>query len=172
MKNRLPTKEYLNERLSYDPETGILRWKMVSTRWGMRPTDRVAGTKASGGDCSQMMVDNTFLKAHRVIWRMVHGDFDEQLVIDHINGDRGDNRISNLRLVTHQENMKNCSLSKNNTTGHTGIWYQASTDKWHASIHKDYKKVHIGSYKTKGEAIKARKDAEKELGFHSNHGRV
>lgn len=90
--------------------------------------------------------------------------------IDHINHNRSDNRIENMRVVPHLDNHRNMSLFKNNTTGVAGINFDARYGSWVASITVNYKKVSLGSYKTKEEAVSARKLAEAELKFHEKHG--
>lgn len=95
--------------------------------------------------------------------RMHHAlmGFPIKKVIDHINGNPLDNRLSNLRVCEQQENTWNGSISKNNTTGHSGVELIKSTGKWRARIHVDRKSIHIGHYDIYKEAVKARKRAEK-----------
>lgn len=81
---------------------------------------------------------------------------------DHINRNPLDNRKNNLRLATHQENMRNCSVSKNNTSGFTGISWVEQKNKWKAYITIDYKQKPLGYYVSKEDAIRARLIAEKE----------
>jgi len=107
--------------------------------------------------------------AHRVIWRMQTGEVADD--VDHINGDRGDNRWANLRNVTRQENMRNRKLGRNNTSGFHGV-KQAYWGAWQAYIWKDCGSVCLGAFSTKEEAIAARKSAEAALGYHPNHGRT
>ena len=89
--------------------------------------------------------------------------------IDHINGDRYDNRIINLKEATTSENNRNRRITDRNTSGYVGVVKQG--DKWYAYIKVDGKKIHLGTYNTKDEAIQARKQAEKKYGFHENHGK-
>jgi hypothetical protein len=105
-----------------------------------------------------------------VIWCHVYGEWPEKnLVIDHINGDEKDNRIQNLRLVTHSENNKNSSRPKSNTSGVIGV--HKKRGKWIAQIQENYKKITVGSFDSFEDAVKARKEAELKYGFHENHGR-
>lgn len=78
------------------------------------------------------------------------------LEIDHINRDKLDNRKSNLRFVTHGDNMINASMRSDNTSGKTGVYYLKGKSKWWAMIGKKS----LGRFKTKDEAIKARLQAE------------
>lgn len=81
--------------------------------------------------------------------------------VDHINGDKLDNRRANLRVVTCQTNQANRRYpNKNNTSGARGVGYIAALNKWRAQIMSNRKTIHIGLFPTKEEAIKARKQAE------------
>lgn len=93
------------------------------------------------------------IRMHRIIMKAPDG-----LEVDHINGNRLDNRISNLRLCTHAENGKNQSLSRRNTTGYKGV-KQASPNRWQARIRVDGELLHLGLFKTKYEAAKAYNEA-------------
>ena len=107
-------------------------------------------------------------KAHRVIWAMARGYWPNQ--IDHINHNRSDNRIVNLRSVTQQENGRNQSLASDNTSGRVGVrWFKAAK-KWRAQIVVDGEGKWLGDFDDIKEAISARKEAEKKYGFHNNHG--
>jgi hypothetical protein len=92
--------------------------------------------------------------------------------VDHINHDQIDNRLSNLRPVTHTENCRNASMSKANKSGHSGIRERKGLrgSTWQAMIRRHDKQLHIGTFKSLAKAIAARKAAEVEFGFHPNHG--
>jgi len=82
--------------------------------------------------------------------------------IDHINGLPHDNRKSNLRECTHSQNMKNMKLPLNNTSGDKGVYYRKDRNTWMAKIFVDDKKINLGSFKNKEDAIKIRKQAEEK----------
>ena len=108
-------------------------------------------------------------KRSRVIFALYHGKWPEN-DIDHINQIRDDDRIVNLREVTHQENMRNIPMLSTNTSGVTGVgWYKPS-GKWKAQIQNSGKGIYLGYFRDKQDAIAARKEAEIEYGFHKNHG--
>ena len=107
---------------------------------------------------------------HRVVWEIENGLITKTMTIDHINGDRLDNRAVNLRLVTQKENCKNQSLRSTNKSGHVGVFRFEESDKWCAQITVDGKAKHLGLFKTIEEAIKVRNLASKQYGYHSNHG--
>jgi hypothetical protein len=107
--------------------------------------------------------------AHRVVWALVHGAW-PQKQIDHIDHDRTNNRVENLRIVGHQENHRNTTLRKNNASGFMGVsWYKAG-EKWTAYIMIDRVKKHLGCFDALEDAVAARRAAEARFGFHENHG--
>lgn len=83
-------------------------------------------------------------------------------VVDHINQNKLDNRISNLRLCSRAENGRNCDIPKNNTSGIKGVWYDKRQNRWCAELMYNRKKIYLGSYKTKEEAGLARLTGEVE----------
>lgn len=103
---------------------------------------------------------------HRVVYKMFWNEEDVEKQIDHINGVRDDNRITNLRLVEQKENQRNSSLRRDNTTGIVGV-YKTKYNTWLAYISNQT----IGTFKTKAEAINARKKAEIKMGYTSRHGK-
>lgn len=127
----------LSEVFSYNPETGIvIRKKRTSNR--VKVGD-VAGCKNEIGYLV-VRFSNRPLYLHRVIWVMIHGHIDEGLTVDHINGNRSDNRLENLRVVTQKDNCRNCVKSKNNTSGVNGVYFRKDTGKWNASIRLSIRK--------------------------------
>ena len=91
--------------------------------------------------------------------------------IDHINGNSLDNRIKNLRNVPQTENTKNLKIPTSNTSGVHGVYWSKVRSKWIAGIGICGKTYNLGGFTDIKEAKKVRKDAEKEHGFHENHGR-
>ncbi len=87
--------------------------------------------------------------------RFVMNVTDPNIIVDHIHHNHADNRKSELRIVTVNENNLNRKLSKNNSTGHSGIYYNSSCDKWRAYIRINSKLLYLGSFSTKEEAIEA-----------------
>lgn len=110
------------------------------------------------------------VKAHRVIFAMYHGYWPTE--IDHINHNRSDNKISNLRNVSRQQNCRNLSISKNNTSGVIGVYWTKARNIWRAQINTNGKHIHLGYFEDKIDAIAARKEAESKYGFHKNHGDI
>ena len=105
------------------------------------------------------------------VHRLVAGVFIENLAgrkcVDHIDNDRTNNNIDNLRWATHQENQRNCTKFKNCSTGKTGVHLHKMTGKYTANITINYRTVHLGYFKTIEEAIIARKNAvDKHYGIY------
>lgn len=109
-------------------------------------------------------------REHVLAWIFVNGEIPKGSSIDHINGDTQDNRIKNLRAVSHTDNMRNMKLSKRNTSGVVGVYRKG--EKYLAAICVNRKLINAGVFIDRFEAICARKSAEAFYGFHENHGRV
>lgn len=124
----LPLVSYLRECLSYDPETGLL------TRLRAGPANRRLEGKPAGyvnpKGYLQFRIGKASYLAHRVAWALHHGEWPTQ-VIDHVNGDRADNRIANLRLATKSENAAN-SPQRRARSGFKGVYFNKG--KWRAVI--------------------------------------
>lgn len=102
---------------------------------------------------------------HRIIWTMHFGAIPEGLQIDHIDRDKSNNTLENLRLVTAAGNKQNQGLQTNNTSGHRGISWSKQDKHWFAYIYKDKKQHVLGCFKNFQDAVKARKDAEFKFQF-------
>lgn len=176
----LPSQEILRSLLDYDPTTGRLIWKERPTSmfpsvraarvWNTRYAGREAFTSLDSKGYHQAGIFNKVYRAHRVIYALLHGEFDGY--IDHINGVRTDNREGNLRLVTKQANQRNMKLHPANSSGCSGVNWKKNRGKWQAYIRgANHKTIHLGLFDTKEEAIAARKAAEVMHSYHPNHGK-
>lgn len=178
----LPSPWQLRQLMSYEPETGNLFWlprsecmflghrkpaKQLCSGWNTRYAGQPALSYKNNQGYRAGSVTGVALLSHRAIWAMVNGEWPE--FIDHINGDRSDNRLSNLRAVTRAENNRNRRLNQNNTSGHAGV-KELANGSWSARIRVDSTNKWIGTFKSKAEAIAARDAAERDYGFHANHG--
>ena len=106
------------------------------------------------------------------MWLYIFGRFSNKgYELDHINHIKSDNRLVNLREVTHLENTKNARMMKNNKSNFTGVSFHKRDKIWQASICVNYKDIYLGSFNTKEEAIKARLTAEEKYNFHPTHGK-
>lgn len=158
--------EYVREILDYDSETGEFTWaKTISSR-------KPAGTKAGYRDGRYFCVGINSKKhlLHRLAWLHFYGEWPRGDV-DHINGDRYDNSITNLRCVSAAENMKNLPRRCNNTSGAPGVYFQKKTSRWYAQSCDGGVNRHLGFFDTFEEAAAARRKYQEESGFHANHGR-
>ncbi|ACL81357.1 putative HNH endonuclease [Sulfitobacter phage EE36phi1] len=170
----LPSRETLLKLLQYDPKTGSLYWKERSEefsdhiRFNKRYAGKPAFTCISRG-YQTGTIEGVHYKAVRVIWKMVHG-YDPE-VIDHIDGNKLNNRISNIRNVTQVENTKNRANYKNNTSGYPGVNWIARLQKWQVTTGGAKHRKYHGTYASLEEAISVKKQMEKDYGYHQNHGR-
>ena len=182
--SRLPPPNELRQLLRYEPDTGNLFWRtrcdgmflgrgkpasQLCAGWNTRYAgSRALGHKNNRGYFSGNICGVPVL-AHRAIWAMVRGEWPE--FIDHINGDRADNRLSNLRSVSRVDNNRNRRLNRNNTTGSAGV-KRLENGRWTARIRVDGRSYWLGTFDTKTEAAEVRYAAQKQYGFHANHGSV
>lgn len=141
MPKPLITQERLKEMLSYDLETGVFRWKVK--RGGVE-IGSVAGS-LNGHRYRYITVDGRNCRAHRLAWLFVHGVWPSK-EIDHINGDKDDNRLENLREATRAENQRNVGMRSNNTTGFKGVY--PYKDKYRALASHNGKLISLGYYAT------------------------
>lgn len=134
--------EEVSSLLEYDHESGQLSWKkrprelFVSDRsfrtWNTRYAGTVAGTYCKGA--VSIMIHRVAYSAHRVAWAIAYKE-QPPVVIDHLDGDASNNRLSNLRATTQQINTKNRRKQTNNKSGITGIHFCTSRNKWVAQGH-------------------------------------
>jgi len=165
----LPDVEELNKWFRYDPESGDL-WKKPKVNakgelrviTSLKPIRRKTYSKTSTYYQVYIPHSSRFYFVHRIIWKMWYGQDPE--IIDHINGIGTDNRIENLRSVTMLENARNMALHSRNKTGVSGVVEE--NGKWRARLGNK----ELGRFKTFEEAVEIRKEAEKEAGYHVNHG--
>ena len=138
--------------------------------WLYRKKDnKKIGTKAGAGYLYTYSNGGVFL-IHRIIYLMHNSDFDQSLSIDHIDGNPLNNKIENLRAVTHKQNLRNQKMRSTNTSGVMGVYKHG--ERWRVRIKVDGVFMHLGLFKDFNEAVKVRKQTEVEYGFHANHGNV
>ena len=169
----LPEIDVLRQSLRYEATSGRLYWlyRPESSRsWNSRWSGKEAFTALSRG-YRYGSVNGELYLAHRLIWKLVTGQ--EPDTIDHINGNRQDNRFDNLRSVVHRENCRNQPIPAHNTSGALGVVWLKAAKRWRAQIAiPGEKNKHLGVFARFEDAVLARKEAEKHYGFHKNHGRA
>lgn len=161
-----PTLEQLRDVLSYDPDSGVFRWRVRRHGYGgYVEIGDVAGTlkPGKGGGYILIVVDQQNYRAHRLAWWFMTGKPAPQRIdVEHENRDRADNRWKNLRLATRSQNNANTGLRCTNTTGVKGVHRVSSGygKPWFARITVHGKRLHLGCFDTIEEAAAARRKAE------------
>lgn len=177
----LPTQARLKELFLHDPETGEFVWKKrdraafatqsAYISFVSRCEMRVAGHIQEG--YRKIVVDGRQYLAHRLIWMFIHGEDVKypEYEIDHVNGNRSDNRIQNLRKVTKSQNQRNGSMRINNSSGVIGVNWCNPKKRWVARIWDGPRHKYLGQYANLADAAAARRKAEIELGYDDGHGK-
>jgi hypothetical protein len=151
------TQARLHEVLSYDPESGEFYWRNSPT--ARIPAGARAGTPHNRG-YRQILVDARRYLSHRLAWLYTFGVWPDE--VDHINGVKDDNRIANLRDVSHAQNQRNMKLRKDSSTGIKNV-FQTDGGKWCAYITLNGKRKHLGTFGTSNLASQAYEAAATEL---------
>lgn len=144
-------KKRLEEIVSYNPETGVFYWKNLKNK------NKKFGAEVKSKEKEGYIVINhkgKQYRAHRIAWLFYYGYMPIK-GIDHINRDKTDNRIANLRLANDSQNAANVGLNKNNKTGVPGIFWCKKSSKWRLRTIFMGNRVELGRFKTKEEAAKA-----------------
>ncbi len=163
MSKPILTQEYLAKLFRYDD--GKLIWLDNVCR--VKVKDKVAGTLGTNGYRTVTIAKHKYL-AHRLVWILLKGT--EPIFIDHINQNKLDNRIENLRSVEILQNRQNLKAHKNNTIGFGGI--NKVANKYIATLSYKNNKQTLGSFDTLEEAISMRLTAMDSFGFSPNHGTI
>lgn len=153
----------LRRILSYDPKTGIFRWRPRADRdlsWNHRFSGEEAGAVLPIG-YRYINFNKKLRSAHRIAWLWMTGEWPDAQV-DHINGDRADNRWANLRAATQKQNSANVGLRSTNTSGVKGVCWLAAKSRWRATITVNRREIRLGQFRTLEDAKAARKSAEAE----------
>ena len=156
------TAKRLRELLNYSPDTGEFTRKVGTSTSSVGD---VAGGLNNRGYVT-MSVQGKSHQAHRLAWLYVHGVWPTDQ-LDHINRNKSDNRIANLRQANHSLNSQNKGKPKNNTSGFVGVYLQTNRAKWQASIRVNKRNMSLGYFSSLEEAVAARKAGElKYWGAH------
>lgn len=159
--NNKITHDRLLHVISYDPDTGLFTWKNPSGR-------RVkAGevVQRGSGDYNQIMIDTHSYYAHRLAWFYINKEWPDGIV-DHVNRNKADNRIENLRLATHSENHHNMAHPpERNKHGMVGVT-KAPYGKYSAKIRWKGDRLWLGTFDTPEDAGAAYMNKKRELGLY------
>lgn len=165
MSKTTPSQEAVRRDFRY--EDGELIWVEPSS-FHNRLRGKVAGRVSDG--YRKIKFEGCIYSAHRLVWLYHYGDIPVE--IDHINGDKIDNRVENLRAATRRENMRNLPLRCDNKSGVHGVMWEKGKGLWVARIPRNGKLTTLGRSKDINVVIALRRKAEQELGYHANHGRA
>lgn len=157
-------RDYVEEWLEFDFEKGEVYWKKGGPR--RPPLGALAGywSHARGKRYRRVRLAGNLYMVHRLLYCFFHKDSFTGLLVDHINGDEGDNRIVNLRAATAEVNNRNAKLRKDNKTGYPGVFLNAN-GRYEARVKDNKKDIWLGSFDTFGEAKAARQAGEITYGY-------
>lgn len=153
------SQEKLKELLHYDPLSGVFTWKQQVNSNALAGS--VAGCQSGWGYWRIAICGRQYL-AHRLAWLYVHGEMPSG-EIDHINRNKTDNRIANLRSVSRSVNQQNNGLRADNKSGFVGVHWHSSKQRWRAVITLNGKKHRLGNFTTKEAAAEAYAEAKARL---------
>jgi hypothetical protein len=145
----------LKALLSYCPETGVFTRIAPLSASAVRHVGRPCGSRNKVTGYIEINVGGAKHYAHRLAWIYVNGAIPDGMRVDHENRDRGDTRLKNLRLATHADNLRNCKLRADNTSGVKGVCFDGKRGKWVAAVGRRK----LGRFDTLEQAAIARRDA-------------
>ena len=165
--------ELVRSLFDYDPNSGILRWKVQANRprkWNSRYAGTIIGWKSQGYIQVQISApERANYYAHVLAWCHYYGYWPPDQ-LDHKDRDRSNNRIDNLRMASHSDNNCNKGRLRTNTSGAAGVSFHRESGKWRVRINRGGTKVFDGLFATREEAIAARRAAIAEFhGEFANH---
>lgn len=157
----LLTSTFLRELLNYDPVTGLFSWRNRTpamfcntkhsaahecARWNSRYGGKPAG-KINKNKYVDIKINGSLHLAHRLAWLWMTGEW-PTCQVDHINGDRSDNRLVNLRAATNAQNCANRRIRRDNRSGLKGVYFHNQSGKFRAEICVNGRSKTIGSFDT------------------------
>lgn len=163
MANPNITAERIREIVSYDPDTGVFVWRVKRNKC---PVGKRVGFPRNKGDYWKARIDYQVVYLHRVAWLYMTGTW-PTLMIDHVDGDKGNNSWSNLREVTQKQNQENRTKQTKSKSGIRGVDWSAREKKFRARITHNRMAIHLGWFHTLNEAINARDQAEIGIYTHT-----
>lgn len=149
------TQSFLRSIVHYNPDTGIFTAKVKNTKWTV---GQILGYLRPDGYYAFMINHRKFL-VHRLAWFYTYGTWPRGL-LDHINRDKTDNRLCNLRPSDNSKNGHNRHINANNTSGVLGVCWDKEYSQWMAKIQVMRKTINLGRFYSLAEATAKRKEAE------------
>lgn len=143
--------------LRYNKKTGVFRWKVKMSATATE--GKVAGSVHSKLKYITITMWGCRYQAHRLAWFYIYKEWPKG-VIDHKDRNPSNNAINNLQDVTQSKNMHNAKIRTDNWTGVAGVSYMENRQCWRARINLQGKETHLGVFRTKEQAIRARLEAE------------
>jgi frataxin-like iron-binding protein CyaY len=171
------TAGYVRQILSYDPATGVLTRRYRRPREGFERTDKTFNSRFAGKPTGALTPDGRLLVgignrrylAHRLAWLIYYGEWPIE-EIDHIDMNPLNNRILNLRIADHSENKFNRGKQINNSSGYKGVHFNRDKNLWQANLCHRGKKMHLGYFRSIGEACAAYEIAAER--WHGEFARI
>jgi hypothetical protein len=160
--------EVLRQLLRYEPETGKLYWlprpvaffgdterrRSAANQWNARHAGKEAFTADNGEGYLQGSIFDRLYRAHRVIWCLMTGEWPTAL-IDHRDGDRGNNKWKNLRAATRSQNNRNTCSRLGSSSKYLGVYWEKQRGKWVAAINIGKRPKVLGCFASEEEAARA-----------------
>jgi hypothetical protein len=144
-------RDYAMSLLAYDQATGLMTWKVRKAQ-RIHVGDRAGRPNTTG--YLQVRIDGRIHCIHRLAWLFVHGVM-PKCDVDHVDRDRSNNRIGNLRLASRSENIENTLRRSTNKSGFKGVFWHKAAGRWHAAIQSKGVKTMLGSFADPEMAAKA-----------------
>lgn len=167
------TLDELRKVVTYEPTTGYFYRTAWISRLGKLieyPTPKKSCSTTAFGHI-QLSISGEHFLGHRLAWFLTYGEWPN--VVDHINGDPGDNRIANLRSGSQAENCQNIRAPKsNNTTGYLGVSFDKARGRYVAAVGLNGKRHVLGRFDTAEQAHRAYVAAKSRLHSHSTIGGI
>lgn len=166
LESNVITQQELKSALHYDRATGYFRWRK-SSHHTVQPWDIAGSVKRDG--YRRIGLGHVTYSAHRLAWLYVTGE-DPAHEIDHIDGNRDNNAITNLRVADRKQNSENLKTSAKNTSGFRGVT-KTKDGRWQAQMGHKRKTLYLGVFDTPEQAAKVVRSKRAQL-FTHDHGRA
>lgn len=162
------TRTELLRLFHYDPATGAMTYRFAGRNIKAGAALGAKKTDKDGKTYYQCRIAKRHYFVHRVIWFYMTGEWPVR--IDHADGNGTNNAWANLSSVTTAQNARNIRKKSTNKSGHTGVRWCPKAKRWTATIVHNRKHKWLGSFALLSDAVAVRKSAERDFGFHPNHG--